>query len=1699
MPVLTFDDLEEKASKGALTFDDIEPDRPIPSMTSSLTVPKAIEMLSRAASTPPAAALTKLISPKAGEAYERFLQKPLPPVEWLYKNVSLHPLYSAGANYLAAKEGKAGEIGKAAVGAIEGLDEVTDFFRSPQGIALGIAGGLPPAAQRAVSAGFALQMASQLPEDYKGLVKSVRSGDTKEISKSLTKGLSTLAMTGAAGAHAALGPRARVPVRTGMTPEEAAANRAAVNLASPGTMRPGEMRAFAPPAPEAPPEMVTAELPPKFSQVVGKRPVEFLEPPEPFPEPEPPPKVQAETRGKVSFGAEAPTLLRESISPREELPAEVKPAEPSPQPAAPSKALRPAFRFSDTGEMVVGEIGQVHPTLFEKLPSDWKQRQIENGFVDAAGNFVRENIIVKQGGGLEPTFDENKPAAVEAAEPKGEPYASRVETPTEVHGDVRSLAGEGEGKVPVKEGGEGVLAPTEQRVPPPEKATEVLLKEPPAVEPAAEPLLDMLGEKHDLTLQQAQMVLDAFGTLPENANPEALQKAYLRLALPADIPKEVGLGKVASIKGAKEVLNDLREASAGGKELTKGKVFEVVWADGRAVQYFDNLKAAQDFAAQPDRDASPIRMVDKPKGARVKSEAPTPEPPAPKPKEAWEMTKQEFLDSILSKEGQRQRKKSVGNLTLKQWREQEHVAAVGQALQEGKTVPPEVLKDYPDLQKPQPPAAPSTTEEGGGKASEIKPVKGLSIKRYNGYGFIDPNQRWQVMRGDKIVAEYETSTQGAAQAAFRATFGREPNELELQQSIDAISSIRSGRGYQKAFETQAKKLILERFKQPPPAAPAEGGKPGLISGTAAEKWADERINEQRKRTSIGLDPEFFAAATIKGAAVIERGIRDFGAWSNEMRKLYGPAIEARLKDLYDSAVNHYNNARASVDSMFVVNKSPQDKPAGVLAPSTGQIIRSKLGLNVPVSEMAKEGKSLWRGFTMQALPRITMENREAGEAGVRYAAANQVARAKGLQFAHDVIASTGVDPVKFGIALSEDNLRDVHDRSLRNVKFLTEQGNLKEAAKWQAQADASYSFIGKEGSPFRTEQEWLAYLDDPKVKQAIEKHKQLWAEQKDPLFRQANDLTSDLPLASRGQRTGARVNLMGLTPEMEQELGTGQGVPGISSPLTRQLATLRRRDPFSRRATGAGERYEGNYYEIMANGFAREYPVAMQHEFIRRLVNSGLAKVVDKGNPKYLLKLKGWKGKFLQFDRPDIAGEYEDAVGLRPSAKLPLFTKAGEFLTKMSITGLAEGTTHASNLSLTAFTGLGPTSNPIANALLKSLGRIDLLYTIPRMIIKGLGNHESDMLRLAEIGAAKQPYHGPVSRHLLNPMDRGVRLVMADIYRDMAKKGIVPDTETGLREFVNESGNYNKRLQPWIIRTLRTTQIQPFATAVHTWNVQGARRLAMSTSAKATSTLANLALKADVAGGWIGAGVLLATLNFLLNKNDGRPLKQQVFGPPGTPLGAVGWTGDDKKTHYWHLARWLGYERGLRITGIGPVIEAKMQGLSGAQALTKGSQSVASTFLGYVGGPAVRAGTIGFTGYRPAIPPVREAPVAPPVADFNLFKNQMAYNIATALQEVSPVSDSAVRLIRGDPWEDAVTRQLSRYSPRTGMHPEFAEKLPEILERADVNEYIKDVARRGRRMDEAKRDAFFDEALNNIEDPNLRRKARRLFRLVSKE
>lgn len=714
--------------------------------------------------------------------------------------------------------------------------------------------------------------------------------------------------------------------------------------------------------------------------------------------------------------------------------------------------------------------------------------------------------------------------------------------------------------------------------------------------------------------------------------------------------------------------------------------------------------------------------------------------------------------------------------------------------------------------------------------------------------------------------------------------------------------------------------------------------------------------------------------------------------------------------------------------------------------------------------LAGKAKDIWESAAIKSAPRMTKASQALGEKAVRYASSYMVGRAKGQIFADKVLEGTGVDSNKFGAALTEDNLRSVKaelEQQLRDVSDPTrpEAVDPDKAELLQEAIDKVQTLIGERGSPFATEAEYQAFLNEPATLEAIENHKRLWEEQKDPLFRQANDLDPDLELAPRGLQTGARINLKAI-----REGDIPVAAIGRSTNL-RQLGTLKRRDPFARQAKGTG-RYESNYHEIMANGFEKELPVATQHEFIKALIDSGNAKVMDNAKPidlmgeetkGYLLNLNPWRGKFLHV-RKGLQPEYESISGLVTPAKLPIITAFNDFMTRQSVVGLAEGTTHASNLLTQIFTGPGPTSNPLINALIKSMGRVDLLYQIPRVLLKAYTNQRARMVELAEIGAAKEPYPGRIASKILNPIDQGVRLISDDIYKGMAEKGWVENSETARREFINQVGQYNKKLQPKLTRMLRESGVQPFMTATQTFTTQGLRRLALSPGVKATNAARALALKADIGAGWLGAIGLIVGLNML---TSGKPT-----GPAGTPLGAVGWVGDDKKVRSFNVLRLIGFERGLRATGIGPYAQARMQGLKHQQALKAGAESIASTGAAMVMGPGPRAAVIGATGLRPTQPWMNEAPKVPP------GRSQVAENMKTAILEANPVISSAHDVYKGlhegKPAGEIIQKigekQGSRFSPRTGMREETAQKLPKIVDTVQLREYVDQVAKDARKL-----------------------------------
>lgn len=770
------------------------------------------------------------------------------------------------------------------------------------------------------------------------------------------------------------------------------------------------------------------------------------------------------------------------------------------------------------------------------------------------------------------------------------------------------------------------------------------------------------------------------------------------------------------------------------------------------------------------------------------------------------------------------------------------------------------------------------------------------------------------------------------------------------------------------------------------------------------------------------------------------------------------------------------NAATDQDRMIGVhfneaNGPPQSRTLGIVSSITPTFTQAIKTVSENVKNAFPWVREHWREAAMLQAPKLTDLNREAGESGVRFASSFLFGRQHGLMFAEKVLDGLNVKAEQFGVALSEDNLRDLRRSYTEEARKLGESGKLDEANQIMEQANAVQTLIGKKNSPFKTEDQYQEFLNRDDVKEAIRRHIQLWKEQKDPMYRKANDLDPETPLATRGLQTGARINLKAV---MEGD----KPIHGVGLPRFRQLITMKRRDPFARRATGAGKVYEGNYHELMANGFEREMPVATQHEFYKKLIDTGIGKVQSKefvgdltingeATKAILLKLNPWRNQWLHVPL-SVFEEVKTISGLDQQPQLKVFKKFNDLMTGLSIQGLAEGTTHASNLLTQVFTGLGPTSNPMINAMLKSVGRSDLLITLPRVLAKSFSNQREAMLKLAEIGAAKTPYTGRMG-WLLNRIDQGVRLVSSENYKQMAEAGWVENTETGLREYVNQVGNYNKRLQPYLIRKLRETGIQPFATAMQTFNIMGVRRLAMAPGAKASSNAAALALRADIAAGWLGTLLIPAMINTLIS---GKP-----SGVEGTEIGAIGWKDDKGKLQQLNILRIAGFERGARITGIKPAIEAYRKGLGHRHAAEAALTSIGGTGMRTVAGPGPEFLYMSATGKRIGLPMIQTAPAAPPTDSMSPFKNQFAMNVQQALIEASPLANSTYDFWHNKDWSEIGKRQLTRFWPTSGMTEEMQRALPKILERKDAVDYGDWLAKQAKKKPMQERATFVNEQL----------------------
>lgn len=768
--------------------------------------------------------------------------------------------------------------------------------------------------------------------------------------------------------------------------------------------------------------------------------------------------------------------------------------------------------------------------------------------------------------------------------------------------------------------------------------------------------------------------------------------------------------------------------------------------------------------------------------------------------------------------------------------------------------------------------------------------------------------------------------------------------------------------------------------------------------------------------------------------------------------------------------------------------TPEQSDALGISPTAHPAIRAIADIFNPegVGKAIGAVKDFFGGLAGRSMPKITRANRELGELGVRWASSRIAAKPLADVFATEALSDSGIDPKKLGTALTEDNLRSVR-------RGFEEAGD-------EASAAGVHSVIGSRGSPFATEADYQAFLADPATQAAIERYKQLWDAQVEPMYKKAMMIDPDEVLPSRGEQTGARVNLMAIRegePTAAADIVQGIGRGNL-------LGTLKRKSPFGVRAKGTGQSYNGNLFEMMNNTFGRQLEIANKNAFETRMVETGDAVIMKPGQHPILkdeatvsfpyvrqrLILPQGEGPTKVtsqnqsiYVRKSLAKEYSRASNTETRMTGGPITRAITGLANRSaLAGFTDATVHTSNLATVLMTRPAIAGKWWQDTALSLGYRADLVPIAARAIKKAFSNNAKQIAELSEIGAMRQEYpktsrFNPMGwlSDLIHIADRTTRLVMDDAFKELVKDLPVENTETNRREWVNQTGQYNKRLQGKWTAAARDSGLSPFITAGRTFTALGIRNITLNPGLK-TSTLASAAaLRANIAAKWIGTGVLAATLNYLLTRNKPGGGMQ---GRPGTPIGDIDSGKDDENGRplVFPLTSLLGLGRGLRLTGVRGYVEAKRKGLPSRVAMDSAVRDIINSQASMIAGPPVRLAIQGASGYAPAVNVGRALPVVPP------GQSQHLADLKGAIIEGNPILSSIHAANEpGGSLATGLQKQFPRFTLAPKQPPDMLAHYPEIVRKAQANDYIDDVIGRARKMAPEAKMKFLEEAVSRLE------------------
>lgn len=644
-------------------------------------------------------------------------------------------------------------------------------------------------------------------------------------------------------------------------------------------------------------------------------------------------------------------------------------------------------------------------------------------------------------------------------------------------------------------------------------------------------------------------------------------------------------------------------------------------------------------------------------------------------------------------------------------------------------------------------------------------------------------------------------------------------------------------------------------------------------------------------------------------------------------------------------------------------------------PGTAAPIVAEPPPHAPQSEISKWWSFL-KSFANQTFPAITSKSQKSGEALA--SASNAPASSKTtweylsriLKAGGKSIADMNVEERRLiGAAWGERRMREYRETLRPEVdqfrkdalNALAKHGaTSKEAleaneryADAKAEMEAIGTFVGQQGSPFPNEKAYQDAHDSLwSFWQAV---RQEWTPLVDKNFKQIMGLDpNDVP-NTKSQIPGLPLNMI---PIKEGDnpvnfVGTGKRQGFENQRL--------KRPGFTRKAELNSPAYDVDIAHMMQRTLDTGIPAARRAEAIRTMIDEGIVKTV-KGVEK---APEGWK--FLNLDpakgmpdlpsdsryyaHPEAFNEIVQGLGIgeRPGQRFGEMVKPiMDKLYSVALMSPVELSTHIANHMTALFRpGMGI---PLVNLKDSFSNAWQLWKGDPAM-------HEK-VMKLAEMSAAfgHEPTPGILggkwgenpggttwgaiqskdptalinkwTSKFIDTMQKAVRIQLGDAYNTLQRSGDVPKSDTSKRDFINQAlGNYNNHANNWVAQFLKDSGLQSFATAAHTFTVQGAKAAfggAINTPATSHAKAAEMR-----------AIAIVKLLPFLAM---GPVINAIVWGkafPENVPAFAIKTRDDqDGGVNYFDQLAFTGIRRGWKITGQNASIEA-MTGANGRQTATQ--------------------------------------------------------------------------------------------------------------------------------------------------------------------